>query len=100
MKSIIGKTIILSKETTRTFIGKKDYDESFLKSCSNYFNDWLRTYKYISLETILRDIGMNKIDPDELDETEVYRFDGHYLYFDYYWKGDSMIVTICEDADI
>lgn len=100
MKSILGKTIILNKETACTFIGKKDYDELFLKSFSNYTNDWLRTYKYISLEKILRNIGVNKIDPDELDETEVYRFNGHALYFDYYWEGKSMIVTICEDAGI
>lgn len=100
MKSMIGKTFVRNKETTRTFTGKKDYDEIFLKSCSNYLNDWLRTYKYISLEMILRDIGMNEVDPDELDETEVYRFNGHALYFDYHWEGESMIVTICEDAGI
>lgn len=100
MKSILGKTIILNKETACTFIGKKDYDELFLKSFSNYTNDCLRTYGYVSLETILRNIGLNKIDPDELDETEVYRFNGHHLNFDYRWEGDSMIVTICEDAGI
>lgn len=100
MKSILGKTIILNKETACTFIGKKDYDELFLKSFSNYTNDWLRTCGYVSLETILRNIGVNKIDPDELDETEVYRFNGHALYFDYYWEGESMITTICEDAGI
>lgn len=100
MKSIIGKTFILSKETTSTFISDKDYNEIFFKTCSNYINYLLRISKYISLETILRNIGINKIDPDELDETEVYRFNGHALYFDYYWEGESMIVTICEDAGI
>lgn len=100
MKSILGKTIILNEETSATFIGNKDYDELFLRSFSNYTNDYLKTYGYISLETILRNIGINKIDPDELDETAVYRFNGHYLHFDYRLEGDSMIVTICENAEI
>lgn len=100
MKSILGYQLEFNKYTSSDFSKMKEYDELRIKTVNNYCNDILRTIKYVSLETILKAIGIDHINPDDLDGTEVYRFNGHYLHFDYRWEGESMIVTICEDAGI
>lgn len=82
MEEIIGKVLLLNKETAPyTYYSDEDYMSVFIRSTELYFNEVLRVKGYISYETIVDSLGI-KVTPDELEKTKILRDTGKGFHFE------------------
>ena len=76
MEEIIGKVLLLNKETAPySYHSDEDYMSVFIRSTEAYLNAVLQAKGYISYETIVDSLGI-KVTPDELEKTRILRDTG------------------------
>ena len=82
MEEIIGKVLLLNKETAPySYRSDEDYMSVFIRSTEAYFNAVLQAKGYISYETIVDSLGI-KVTPDELEKTKILRDNGKGFHFE------------------
>lgn len=76
MERITDKEIIFSRKTSPAmYVDKRDYLELFFKNLSNYITDVLRVRKYYCWNELVDLLGIST-SPEEIENTEVYRYCG------------------------